>query len=813
MPRENRKRGKKHRKKPEEEQNAEHHEHEQAGQDLEPHAGVSWMVSVDDRSDFNPEAPFGYVDAEVKAYFRTVDLQIRDWQEQGMAGTEGDGDTDPNEDRRLFFVAALTEMSGKEKQLATDPDCSSIVERMSYSMDDFIRRVFMDRLSGSFEQLSKHRFASHVCQTLFGVASETISRETRGIFPTAAETSDEGELRTLMQLVLDACEELLPTLSSLIVDPFASHVIRALLLLLVPDCFPSMDGPGHSGSSVRSKRSVAYKAKQGSMKSVFSEHEGQTSHEPVKDAPEEFRDVAKKFVVALRENLDENEVRALAADKVASPVLQMFLEVESGCGMSDIPGSLMDRTLVGLITLTHEDPSASPEASDYLTTLLRDPTSSHLLETLVRRSPDKVFNILWPTYFSGKLSRLAVHPVANFVVARAIERATVEQLGEICHELEGVAEKIIKASRTGVLRALVDRAAGLKTHEEEVVEVICAALELKEQEERRLVVPCILYLKGSRDYQAAAAKAGQATKPEAETQSRWQRGKIDANQDSLEPKTQGAVLLQSLLRLSAPHNQIVVDSIQALRIDQLIEMAHHVTSSRVLDVLLDSPTVPTKAKRSFVLTFMGHFPTLVDDRIGSRIGARLWAFADPYLKEKIARSIIPHEHHLAGSFFGKFFVRSLSLHLLQRNPEQWKDLQSATKQTSSQTSQQKTRVLPPTSIASVAPEVSAVSITEERSANADKREKRNRKARSKDEIDELFDTTLGNKTRKSLVTTATVKNKTDETDSVGYAGHGESKKRKHTLEDSADQDLKNIMGAIRAAPKDDGERKKKKRRG
>jgi nucleolar protein 9 len=52
-------------------------------------------------------------------------------------------------ERRLFFVAALTEMTGKEKQLATDPDCSQILERMIHSMDDFVRRVFMDSLAGS----------------------------------------------------------------------------------------------------------------------------------------------------------------------------------------------------------------------------------------------------------------------------------------------------------------------------------------------------------------------------------------------------------------------------------------------------------------------------------------------------------------------------------------------------------------------------------------------------------------------------------------------------------------------------------------
>ena len=52
-------------------------------------------------------------------------------------------------DRRIFLLASLQEMSGKERQLATEPDCSTILERMIYSMDDFVRRVFMDSLAGS----------------------------------------------------------------------------------------------------------------------------------------------------------------------------------------------------------------------------------------------------------------------------------------------------------------------------------------------------------------------------------------------------------------------------------------------------------------------------------------------------------------------------------------------------------------------------------------------------------------------------------------------------------------------------------------
>ena len=49
----------------------------------------------------------------------------------------------------MFFMAALHEMHGKEKQLATDPECSIILERLLHSMHDFVLRVFVDSLVGS----------------------------------------------------------------------------------------------------------------------------------------------------------------------------------------------------------------------------------------------------------------------------------------------------------------------------------------------------------------------------------------------------------------------------------------------------------------------------------------------------------------------------------------------------------------------------------------------------------------------------------------------------------------------------------------
>jgi nucleolar protein 9 len=86
---------------------------------------------------------------------------------------------------------------------------------------------------------------------------------------------------------------------------------------------------------------------------------------------------------------------------------------------------------------------APPSGSDYVTTLFRDATSSHLLETLVSRAPDAAFEVLWSLYFVGNVSRLAAHPVANFVLAKAVGRCEPAQLAAVCAEVQGVAAKTV----------------------------------------------------------------------------------------------------------------------------------------------------------------------------------------------------------------------------------------------------------------------------------------------------------------------------------------------------------------------------------
>lgn len=144
------------------------------------------------------------------------------------------------------------------------------------------------------------------------------------------------------------------------------------------------------------------------------------------------------------------------------------------------------------------------------------------------------------------------------------------------------------------------------------------------------------------------------------------------------------------------------------------------------------------------------------------------AFLHYYPKEKIARSLIPHEQLLAGSYYGKFFARNLNLYLLQRRPTEWKELQASRK---------------------AATQLDTTTKKVESKATSSKIGSGKRK-RSEHEIDTLFDSALGKKTKKGALAAGTAEDQT----SVRPAERG----------------LEDVLGAIRAAPKSEENFRRKK---
>ncbi|KWU45137.1 hypothetical protein RHOSPDRAFT_28944 [Rhodotorula sp. JG-1b] len=701
-------------------------------------------------------------DPDTKAYFKRVSEQIDEMTAQGhgKAATQlviddnGEEVEEEIEDERpLLLRSALESLSGHEIELAGDGETSVVLEQLLYAMDDFARRVLLDRFAGQFERLVKHRSASHVLQTLFELAGETVDRETRGNVASGPASADDTDaLPTMTALLLSVVAELTPTLPSLIYDPFASHCVRILLLIMsgVP---ASSSDPKARGE--RSKKSAQFRKGQGATfgRNWLADDAALAKADPNgkgkgKATTAERFAIPTEFRPALREMHESlnaldtagidfatgnavpsagavagEGVRRAAMHEVAGPVMRILVELEALGGW--VPGGWADRILCGLVTQVEAGESSSVGSDlreEYLAGLLRHPASSPTFEMLLRLAPKPVFDALWSDFFEGKLQRLAANAVANFVVAVGVSRVDEVQMQRLVRELKAVATERrgewIDNFRTGVLRALMESATRLSACEGEVVDILLDTFGLHTDEEKKLVVPCVLTLNRLMYWKKLATGA------------------------TPEPSTQGSVLLQTWLRLHAPHNQVVLDSIAALPFDSLLAISRSATSSRVLDVLLTSPTVPPRGLRTFIMSLLGHYAVLADDRIGSRVAERCFASADVYLKDKIAQSLFEQQNDLQRSAYAHFFARKLELPLWGRKREDWKakmaritNEEKARLKAENDSSEAQAKAAIPGGNASAAATAAAEGSESKRS-----KKKRERKA---DEVDEIFASAAG----------------------------------------------------------------------
>ena len=152
-------------------------------------------------------------------------------------------------------------------------------------------------------------------------------------------------------------QEVFPSLPVLLNDPFASHILRALLSILA--------GIPPSSTTSQSKKSKKWKDRQGGMKSLFDKDEDGGERPAI---PAVFGDRATAAIRSCRGSMSGNEVRACAASRVACPTLdvrtsqpfayiiltlpQVLVTVEAERGLSNEAGSLMDLVTGGLVSDT-----------------------------------------------------------------------------------------------------------------------------------------------------------------------------------------------------------------------------------------------------------------------------------------------------------------------------------------------------------------------------------------------------------------------------------------------------------------------------
>lgn len=474
-------------------------------------------------------------------------------------------------------------------------------------------------------------------------------------------------------------QELLPNLQDLSHSPCASHILALLLVLTSGKPLPE--------DSFRSKKSSKWRTRQAGgpirgMSIVPEDHadhidatasKGKGSAIETPKVKKEVRKAGEKLYHALRDLWREKygvAARQAACDSVTSQLVQIVLRLEAERAESEVSGSLTDAVLDGLVTTmlgATEGKQVQTPRSDYVETCLRDATPSHALEVIISNASPRLSAVVFEVYFSQRLSKLCSHPVANFVVAKVVLQLPAEKIVEATAEIGPRMADLVESGRTGPMQALVTRAIALHAGEAEVLKAILVAFDVEDKDagKRRYALPCIVALMRLEHFKKTTAYASLAN-PASEG---VEPPKLP------ESAMQGSLLLQSLLRLSSPTvDSLLDDSFHTLPFSFVLGYSRDPIASRVFDVLLSSPALPARHRRKFLLKLIGHYDVLADDRVGSHVADRCWEAADGYLKEKIAESLVgPKEQRaLQASPWGHHFARKLHLPLFERRRDDWK---------------------------------------------------------------------------------------------------------------------------------------------
>ena len=442
------------------EQKPEHeHEQEQDQDQDQDQDQPSWIVDGPPGAAMNvasgSEAPFGYVDAEVKAYLRQTNEQL-------VA-------LSPSTDEfELLLSATLSEIDGSELTLATDMDTSLILEALIARIAHKPLRILLDRFAGNYAQLAAHRYGSHVLQAALVALQQVITAE-NAPEPECPRPADEhsqhGLLRSGTRLLLDMVAEIRPAARDMLRDQFASHVLRTAILLLA--------GEPAAAQPTRSRRSAKFRSKraaeaQHSIPSASASASASAS--PTIAIPRSFEQHLAELAAVLVDRADALE--PLLSDPVSAPVLHLIIP------HAPAP-ALADRILALPPTIVE--------------TALRDSVASHVLEAAAAHASAPAFCSFYDAFLAAKLATLSSHPVAHFVVARAAERLEGAQLAAAVDEVRG------RPVRPRVLHALVARL-------QDPVPFVRDAFGLVPAKDDALVVPAILALQPKSEYVARPAK-------------------------------------------------------------------------------------------------------------------------------------------------------------------------------------------------------------------------------------------------------------------------------------------------------------------
>lgn len=574
-------------------------------------------IAVKQASGEIPSTFYGLVDPQESAYFKEAEntLNINVFENE--------------EDRKLYVNSVFAESKGKELKLVTNQICSKLVERLVLNGTTKQIKSMFRSFSGQFVALAHHKYSSHCLETLFVRAAALVEKEMLGEEDDneGEENSEDDELYASMEtLFIYMLNELKPYLQEIVSHQYASHVLRVILLILGGKELPSTT----VGTSVlRSKKSkVARK-----MIEIKDNKDFQRNYQIL----ESFKEELNVIMSTIREGQTRESLRNLAIDKVASPVLQLIIQVE---GMVD-----RERPLYHMIFLPLGEESEKQEGA-FVEYLLSDPVGSHFLEAVVRYGLQKNVDRLYRLYMKDRLLKLVkrentglfVVEVLLFKLAKGEVKWMLEQLVPEINELIDI--------NLDIGKAIIDASGSHKDYKK--TEIIQQILQKYSHEN---MAEDILKL--------STSTLGNTNDDWPTAEERWR-----------------TLFFSKLVEYDPQLLNYAIDSYLNLSQERLIQMCYHGVFSHAIESVLIVDNVDIIKRRKLLNCFTGQIENMSCNAYGSHIVDKLWDFTVKLTnyKERIAGELFAGKDKVKESTYGRQVWKNWKMDLFIRKRSDWRFL-------------------------------------------------------------------------------------------------------------------------------------------
>ncbi|KAK1757253.1 armadillo-type protein [Echria macrotheca] len=574
---------------------------------------------------------FGMLEDQEQEYFRRADelLELNDFPS--------------TEERDIFLQNVYKEAVGKELKLASSQSCSRLMERLILLSNTRQKKHLFQAFAGHFISLVTHRFASHCCEKLFLQSAPVVTQELGGLLEEVKADSGEDEeqqssMEDMFLLTLDELEE---HMSYLVSDRYGSHALRVLLIALSGRPLVQAD----TTSLLRSKKKEFITVEGASA--LTSELAAQN-----RAVPSSFMIAIEKIIVDSTADLDATALRVLAKHPTGNPTLQLLLDLElsllvKGKGskkkgeeeeQSAAP-SLLEKLVPGAPGSFSEEQSP---AAEFVNSMMYDTIGSRLLETLVTKSPGKIFKGLYANFFGPRISSLLRNEIASYPAICALNRLSKEDLAVAVEQSLPEIPRFVERGRFSVIKALFDRCNVRQATDE--ISSLLAALSSACGGDWKYIIPRLCFPKESED------------EPKEKV----------FQQDQAKTKNvllgHAGQLIAKLLEIPGPTCKAMQTSINHLDSKQLLEMATgNAATSTVLINAFSTPARIPAFHKILAASLLPHTHELAVSNHGYAIlnaiisvPSRGEEIAVPFhIKENMMSQLEAHEDELKTSWVGR----------------------------------------------------------------------------------------------------------------------------------------------------------------